>query len=321
MQEYWKRVWNGYLAFKFIGGGDWQYYFTNPPTVEDRVLDLIDRKKHYAQLNHGYRKYGPNYINDWFDEPGDFLNELLNSDLITKGDAKNSRFFTLLSFMGPMLKVFNAEEKETMAEWINSLPPEPGGAALDPGQSMVIAIRKMRSRSMAVPDHDGPCLKGKFIDPAQPGTEVSVVKPISWWFQIDQPLRFMAALADPANGWIVPGDVEQSRFVRELLTEPRRMSRFLILTIPDLGQKSVRQVIVDWIRAGCPIPAETRPRMTLAIPAAAMVRTAVQQPSLEQPDEYAREIQRSAQKAVRLGAEQHRGLRRHFYGPGGGAPH
>ena len=26
MQEHWRRVWNGYVAFKFIGGGEWQYY-------------------------------------------------------------------------------------------------------------------------------------------------------------------------------------------------------------------------------------------------------------------------------------------------------
>lgn len=321
VQAHWARIWNGYLAFKFIGGGDWQYYFTHPPTPEDRVLELIDRKKHYAQLNHGDRKLGPNFINDWFDEPGDFLNELISSDLITKGDAKNSRFFALTSFTGPMLKVFSAKERDVLADWINSLPPEPLGAALDPGASMVVLLRKLRPRAMAVPDHDGPELMGRFVDPARPDELNEVVKPISWWFRIDQPRRFMAALADVANGWIVPGDVANSRFVRELLAEPRRMSRFLIATIPELGNKSARQVIIDWIAAGCPIPADPPARLTAAVPAAAAVRMAVPPPENYRTDDYARQVQRGAEAAVRLTSEQTRGLRRRFYGPGGGAPH
>ena len=66
--------------------------------------------------------------------------------------------------------------------------------------------------------------------------------------------RLMAALADPENGWIVPGNVDGSRFVRELLTAPRRMSRFLIWTVPEIGDRSAREVIIGWIQDGCPLP-------------------------------------------------------------------
>jgi hypothetical protein len=321
MQKQWRRIWTGYLAFKFIGGGDWQYYFTNPPTPEDGVLDLIDRKKHYAQLNHGERRFGPNYINDWFDEPGDFLNELVESDLITKGDAKNSRLFALMAFTGPMLKVFSAEDKEVLAAWINSLPPDPVGTALGPGEAMLVLVQKLRPRAAGVPDHQGPRLKGKFVDPAQPGVEVDVVQPVAWWFQVRQPQRFLAALSDSGNGWIVPGDVAASRLVTEMLSEPRRMARFLTFPVPELGGKSARQVIIEWIAAGCPVPGAAPPRNAFAVPAAATVAPAVRASARAVADEYAREIQAQTLHAGRLSAEQRQGLLRRRYGPGGGAPH
>jgi hypothetical protein len=321
VQAQWRRVWTGYLAFKFVGGDEWLYRFTNPPTPEQRVLGLIERKRHYAQLNHGERRLGPNYINDWFDEPGDFLNELVESDLITKGDPAASRLFALMAFTGPMLKVFSAEDKEALAAWIGSLPPDPVGGALGPGEAMLVLVRKLRPRAAGVPEHQGPRLKGKFVDPARPGVEVEVTQPVAWWFQVRQPQRFMAALADRANGWVVPGSVADSRLVTELLSQPRRTARFLTFTVPELGGKTARQVIVEWIAAGCPIPAEALPRHALAVPAAASVRAAVRHEDRALADEYAREVEAQTRHAVPVGDERRRGALRRRYGPGGGAPH
>jgi L-Lysine epsilon oxidase N-terminal/L-lysine epsilon oxidase C-terminal domain/Iron-containing redox enzyme len=321
VQEHWRRVWMGYLAFKYIGGSDWRYFFSNPPTAEDRAVDMIAAKRHYAQLNHGDRRFGANYINDWFDEPGDFLNELVESELITKGDAKNSRFFGLLSFMGPMLKVFSAKDKQVLSDWINSLPADPTGSDLDPGEAMAVLLRKLAPRSEGVPDHHDQLLVGKYVDPAKPEEEQEVTKPVQWWFRIGQPDRLMAALSNPKNGWIVPGNVAESRFVRELLAEPRRMARFLIGEIAEVGDKPARQVIIEWIQAGCPIPKRAPARMTLAIPFSANVSAAVGGPVREEADEYSREIQGQTKHSARLTVEQNRGLRRRRYGPGGGAPH
>jgi hypothetical protein len=321
MQEHWRRIWNGYLAFKFIGGGDWQYYFTNPPTLEERVMAMIERKRHYAQLNHGARRFGPNFLNDWFDEVPDFLNQLIQSDLITPGDAKNSRIFDTMSFTGPMLKVFSAQEKELLAEWINSLPPAPLGGALDPGQAMRVLVSEFAARGMAVPDHEGFLLTGSYLDPAQPDQEVQVTKPVTWWFQLDQPERFMAALSDPANGWIILGNVGESRFVRELLSAPRRMARFLIQTMPEIGDTSARQIIIEWIAAGCPIPGRSAPRLLGAIPVRSNVRADAPHVAPRQTEPHARYIQARSVGAVPLTPAQHQGLRRRFYGPGGGAAH
>jgi len=146
---------------------------------------------------------------------------------------------------------------------------------------------------------------------------------VSWWFQINQPDRLMAALADPANGWIVPGNVTESRFVRELLSEPRRMARFLIVTVPEIGDKPARQVIVDWIAAGCPIPGQQVRRSLTATKSLARtnVRAATPADVQQRLDPHAEELQERAAQAVALTPAQHRGLRHRFYGPGGGAAH
>ncbi|MGH4014155.1 MAG: LodA/GoxA family CTQ-dependent oxidase [Pseudonocardiaceae bacterium] len=321
MQEHWRRVWNGYLAFRFIGGGDWQYYFTNPPTLVERVMAMFEQKRHFAQLNHGRRRLGPNFLNDWFDEVPDFMTQLVQSDLITPGDAKNSSFFDVISFTGPMLKVFSPQDKELLAEWINSLPPAPLGGALDAGQAMRVLLSELCARGMAVPDHGSFLLTGSYVDPAQPDQEQQVTKPVNWWFQIDQPDRFMAALRDPANGWIVPGNVADSRFVRELLSPPRRMARFLIQTMPEIGDKSAREVIIEWIEQGCPIPERPPLLRATAIPARPNVRADAPHLAAQQTEPLARQIQLRSAGSVPLTPTQHRGLRHRFYGPGGGACH
>ncbi len=321
MQEHWRRVWNGYLAFAFIGGGDWQYYFTNPRTLEERVLDMFAQKRHYAQLNHGERRIGPNFINNWFDEPDAFLQQLVQSDLITPGDAKNSRIFTTMEFGGPMLKVFSAQDKELLAQYINSLPPAPLGTGLDSAGAMRVLLRELSPRAMAVPDHAGFELTGTYVDPAQ-GDEQQVTKPVSWWFQIDQPGRLMAALADPNNEWIIPGNVAESRFVQELLSQPRRMSRFLIQTIPELGDRSAREVIIDWITKGCPLPDrdERIPRKKVVPIPRTNVRTAAPIPAAP-AEPHADVVQARTLNSAPLTPEQLQGLKRRHYGPGGGACH
>jgi L-Lysine epsilon oxidase N-terminal/L-lysine epsilon oxidase C-terminal domain/Iron-containing redox enzyme len=322
MQEHWRRIWTGYLAFKFVGGGGWQFYFTNPPTPYDRVRAMLERKRHYAQLNHARRRLGPNFINDWFDEPDAFLDQLIQSDLVTPGDAGASRIFATMEFGGPMLKVFTRDEQHTLEEWINSLPPVPLGIALRPGQAMRVLVTELSARAMGVPDHVTFTLAGSYFDPAT-GAEVFVDKPVSWWFQIGQPERLMAALADPGNGWIVPGNVADSRFVIELLSAPRRMARFLIQTVPEIGGKTAREVVIDWIAAGCPAPEDQlrTARLNVAVTPRTNVRADAPMPFAERQDPHAGVIQARTLSAVRLTPAQHAGIRRRFYGPGGGACH
>jgi hypothetical protein len=322
VQDAFKRIWTGYLAFRFGGFDEFQYRLTNPPTLYDRMLAMVESKRRYGRLNHGVRRLGPNRINDLFDEPDQFLAELAGSDLIVKGDARQSPIFGLMGPTGPMLKVFTAKERDLWADWINALPKDPVGAALPPGRTMEVLLRQFTPRGIAVPEHAGFTLKGEFRDPAAGEALAKVEKSVSWWFQIGQPDRFMAALADTCNGWVVPGNPDGSRLVAELLVAPGRMSRFLARPIAELGGKPARNVIIDWIAAGCPQPEQAPERVS---PSSLSVRQAMgatpPRPAPPSAPENAADVVRRSSAARTFSAEQRRGLRTRYYGPGGGAAH
>lgn len=333
MQQHWRRVWNGYLAFKFVGNDEWLYRFTNPPNLDERMIEMLLGKRHYGQLNHGLKRLGGNSINDLFDEPDQFLEVLAKSDLIVRGDANRSPFFKLLSATGPMLKVFTAADRELWAEWINALPKDPIGAALAPGNAMRALIEEFGMRGAAVPDHESYPLAGTIVD-LQSGQQVPVTKPVTWWFKVGQPEQFMLALADPRNGWIVPGQVALSRFVTELLSDTGTMARFLSQTIAELGDRPARSIIIDWIAVGCPAPETSRAStegakeraaaaaaaVAPATPSRAMV-TASSARRTHHADTYVREIAQRTLDATPLPTEQLAGLRTRRLGPGGGAAH
>ena len=50
------------------------------------------------------------YINDLFDTPDVFLDLLVEERYLIPGDPDNSKLFRLMSFDGPMYKVFTNEE-------------------------------------------------------------------------------------------------------------------------------------------------------------------------------------------------------------------
>lgn len=260
MQEHWRRIWDGYLAFKFIGAGEWDYRFANPPTIDERMVAMVVTKRQYGQLNHGARRFAGNLINDWFDEPSQFLAALAESDLIVRGRPGRSPFFEVTGQTGPMLKVFTEKELDLWAEWIASLPPDPVSGQ-DSASEMLVVLRELAARGESTAGHEHFMLDGSFRDPEQGGklTKLGAPKPVSWWFAIDQPDCFLAALADPANRLVVKGKPERSRLVNDFLRPQRPMARFLSRAVPELGEVSAREVIVRWIKDECPLPKPTRP--------------------------------------------------------------
>jgi hypothetical protein len=317
MQEHWRRVWDGYMAFKFIGSEEWSYRFANPATLDERMVEMIVQKRRYGQLNHGVKRFAGNLLNDWFDEPADFLRALADSDLVAKGEAKKSPIFELMGQTGPMLKVFTPRDKELWAQWIDSLPRERVGTP-DAGSDMLTLLRQLAARGSSAGGHEEFVLKGLYDDPVA-GRQVVVDRPVSWWFTIDQPEKFMAALADESNGWIVRGSADQSRLVRELLSPARPMARLLASSIPELGDKPARLIIVDWINADCPLP-PSPPKAHLA---ARLDLMSGRVPGTERygSDEYAAEVVRSTLTSTSTSPELIRALATHRYGPGGGACH
>ena len=67
----------------------------------------------------------------------------------------------------------------------------------------------------------------------------------------------MEALADPANGWITPGNPDGSRFMTELVDANNTMGWAFVQPAPD-GSGTCREVAHSWIAAGCPLPPTTQ---------------------------------------------------------------
>ncbi|MGH3752057.1 MAG: hypothetical protein ACRDRP_05060 [Pseudonocardiaceae bacterium] len=108
----------------------------------------------------------------------------------------------------------------------------------------------LRARQQGPPGH----VTHELTAAAPDGTVVT--RPVAWWFE--QPaLALLTALADPATGWVTPGEPAASRFVTELASGDRAMSRVLREVAPGTAHRTWRTIAIDWIAAGCPLPAPT----------------------------------------------------------------
>jgi hypothetical protein len=104
MQAAWKRIWTGFIAFDQTGTlfQDMSAYLSAPPTSGDQVADMIMRKKPFAALNHTNLKIGPNFINDWFEDPAGFMQALVDGGFFVPYHPEQGAFFRRTSFDGPM---------------------------------------------------------------------------------------------------------------------------------------------------------------------------------------------------------------------------
>jgi len=131
LQEQWRRVWDGYVAFREAGslGADLRRKLrpetavqplAAPQDIEARVIEMIERKKRYGSLNHGPDTVMPSGL---FDAPKHLLEALkkLEKDgrpLIVPGKPDKSQLLDLFEIDGPMYKVFTDEEKTLWRDWI-----------------------------------------------------------------------------------------------------------------------------------------------------------------------------------------------------------
>ncbi|MBK6478311.1 MAG: LodA/GoxA family CTQ-dependent oxidase [Saprospiraceae bacterium] len=87
VQDEWKRIWRGFVAFATAGydyfGNDLALSRKHKNNPEDRIKDLIQRKAKYGSLNHLDKSMGGHRINDLFDEPDMFVQQLAGSPYIT----------------------------------------------------------------------------------------------------------------------------------------------------------------------------------------------------------------------------------------------
>lgn len=274
VQEHWERIWTGYIAFALGGAQLWNFHLNNPKSPRQKVLELIEKKKHYGSLSHHDKKLGAARINALFEEPRMFLAELQSSDYIVPGNPDDSPFMKLLEPDGVMFRVFTTDEVEIWREWIRALPT-PAPLSLDAGTAMVRLLNRMAAIGVGAIEHADYKLFGP--DPLQEKkdwktSDSSIEKTVSWWFQLlrrppadgldpdTHEIAFLRALANPENGWIVPQQPERSRFVTELLGDGAMGAR-LRDTRPLLGGIRGAEVIVNWIKEGCPDPVDPQPEV------------------------------------------------------------
>jgi hypothetical protein len=269
VQRQWKRIWNGYVAFETVGkiSEDLQQLVNQrrKGTPETDLINLINQKKPYGRFNHGNKTVAKEFINDLFEDPQLLLVKLAGDpNYITPGDPVKSKFFQKLTFDGPMYKVFSDDEIELWRRWVIWLgrtpapqPPAPAPGPQPPAQGsaqlMAGLIAALKDQQIGASAHKKYTLKGP--DPGHPGQQVT--QPVAWWF--DQPVpNFMQALADPANGWITPGNPGQSRFFTQLINGDNAMADDFNQQAPGLA-KTWRDIATDWIRQGCPVPPAAKP--------------------------------------------------------------
>jgi hypothetical protein len=276
MQETWKRIWNGYVAFGTLGSLGQE--LAELPTPQNQggnplwneMAAMITSKAQYASLMHGDIMIGENRLNDWFEDPFGLMVALQQAGYIIPGDL-DSPMFRLMSFNGPMYKVFTDEQLELWQRWVLSLSPGqavPTPPQLSPRasayQDMRVVIDMLRARQQGVTGHrvqlQGP-------DPDKPGQKIT--KPLHWWFalgtnlvgtdaQIKEQLRkaddaLLSALSDPVNGWVVKRNVLQSPLVTSMATGFGDMAEAFREIAPRTSGKTYLACLLNWIQLGCPV--------------------------------------------------------------------
>jgi L-lysine epsilon oxidase-like protein/heme oxygenase-like protein len=266
MQRAFERIWTGYVAFGTLGtlGQDIANHFAQKPSLRDQMVTMIQSKAQYARQNHGTKKLGANFINDWFDDPDGFLDELVASGFIVPGKPEDSPMLKLMSFTGPMFHVFTPAEQALWADYITSLAPGPVLPPFDVEKAMLYVVDTLRQRQAGTQGHHAR------LTGTDPRKNAAVTMPIAWWFSesfskdpVENDYVFMDALRNPENGWIVPGDDASSPLLTQLLAGSGAMAQDFRQYVPEKvtgaassdsgnpGPYTMKQVLAMWVNAGC----------------------------------------------------------------------
>jgi hypothetical protein len=276
VQAVWKRIWTGYVAFATTGtlASDLRERLearrTGAVAAADRVDEIILEKKKYGALNHSQKQAAGQYINDLFEDPTAFRDALVKGDYVVPGHPEQSRFFQLTSFQGPMYRVFTEAELDAWKAWVFSLrQAEPAPIVTDPATLMAACIDRLRAAQQGTPTHQATELEGP--NPDHP--ERRIRQPLSAWFEAPTRL-LMQVLADPTNGWIVPGNSTASRIVNDVLAGQNAMRAAFAAIAPNSGGLTWAQVLERWIDASCPlVPTRMRQRGRPDAPATRLALT------------------------------------------------
>ncbi|MEZ4849025.1 MAG: hypothetical protein R3B93_10505 [Bacteroidia bacterium] len=212
---------------------------------------LVRDKAEYRMYNHDQHKLGGRLINDWF---ADLISwkELVNAVVMSTAMPKTAVFFQLLEFSRVMFRIFLGM-KRCGKIWTSSLNQAlPIRVPTTPLQDMVEMVKVLNQQQMGNKQHQNITIKNKR------GVEKSVAD----WFKgnVDE---FLEALANEENGWVVPGNPENSLLLNELMSTDNRMGQAASGVIPNTGGKTGRQVTINWINSLKIAPPKRRKNMKI----------------------------------------------------------
>jgi hypothetical protein len=255
VQQAWRRIWNGYVAFGSLGswGEDLKNLLEKrrmqaQQDLRDQLITMIGSKALFGSRNHQNHTLGETRIDEWFDDPAGFLDALVEHGYLTRGDWQNSRLRQLLEFQGgPMYRVFTDDEIALWENYTNGLgkplPPTPPGLPSEERQ-MANVVDALRPQQQGTLGHREAML----------ADDNRVARSIDWWFR--QPTAdFLRALGEPRNGYVVPGHPELSPLYANLAAPVGPMGPAFDQPAPDQPPggplRTCRQVLYDWIKTGC----------------------------------------------------------------------
>jgi hypothetical protein len=163
------------------------------------------------------------------------------------GRPEISPFFQLLSFNGPMYHVFEADEEQLLRDWCVSLAESKPKAPMSLLDAMNYVIDTLRERQVRVSGHE---VRISGPDPKRGGE--TITQSLHLWFDAGN-RALLAALADPANGWVVPFDSIASPLTSALLGGNGAMAQAFRSIVPDTDGLTCGNVMAKWIDAGCPL--------------------------------------------------------------------
>lgn len=243
MRAAWKRIWIGYVTFGTLGSLGNDLAASASVSLDQRVQNLITAKSPYASQTHGNKTLGHAAINDWFLDPPGMMVELQKAGLIVPGRPDISPFFRLLSFTGPMYHVFTEDEEQLLRDWCVSLADK-DSKKLTLLEAMNYVIDTLRQRQMGAAGHT--------VRLAGPdGHGGSTTRTVGEWFAAGNK-ALMGALADPANGWVVPFDSIASPLPSTMLSGNGAMASAFRSLVPASGGLTCGNVLAKWIDEGCP---------------------------------------------------------------------
>jgi len=251
------------VAFAVVGndvyGSDTAIARRRLGNAADKITEIMLRKKRYGAQNHLNVRIGPHRLNDLFEDPGLFQSVLADSRWIVPGGPASSAFVDYLTtFEGPMYKIFNDRDIAGWRAWIEWLGYEGDTPTIkryyDKGQAMEKLLHELRSTAEAVDAH-----RRYRLTPAVAKGRAAKRLPIAEYFAANDIIGLMRALKDPENEWVVPGSAAGSPLLADIARGGRPMGAALDRRYPSINNRIGRQIIIEWVRAGCPIPGDPPP--------------------------------------------------------------